>query len=57
MLQSPLRDLVLAREPNVIVAFRVGQETIQYPNPVCMSVDPVMHSDQHQSTAARSFFI
>jgi hypothetical protein len=55
--QCPPRDLILAREPYVFMAPCVGQKTIQYANAVCMSVDPVVHADQHQATAARTFFL
>lgn len=55
--QCPFRDLILAREPDVVVAPCVRQETIQHANAVRMSVDPVVHTDQHQAAAAGAFFI
>jgi hypothetical protein len=51
--EEPPRNLVLAGEPDTFVISGIGEETVEHPNAVRVSVDPIVKADQHHPTPCK----
>jgi hypothetical protein len=55
--EGPLRNLILPRKPNVVVALRIREESIKYTNAIRMTIDPVVHAYEHHPSAVCALFV
>jgi hypothetical protein len=57
LLQRPASNLVLTREPDAVVALRVGEEPVERANPVGMAAQAIVHADHHHPPPRSSLFV
>src|SRR5712671_3863472 len=57
MIERPAGNLVLASEPDSLLALRVGKEAVEGADPAGMAGDAVVQADHHHAPPMRAFLV
>src|SRR5258705_13603958 len=57
VIERPVGDLVLPREPDALLALRVGKEAVEGANPAGVAGDAVVQADHHHAPSLCAFLV